>query len=132
MVSEALQNCQFVGCSVAAERRCARCMRQICDRHTIADYHHLPGGQRPYCLECDAERQQLYQAMRRQGLRAIVWSGIGAIIGAFLGHTAGTLLSPDSFTHTVTTDVGFLMGLGGALLGALVPIRQGNRPDRGD
>ena len=121
-MSEELQNCQIDRCPDAAKRHCAHCERPICDRHTIADYHYLPGGQRPYCLECDAERQQLYQAMRVQGLRAIIWSGIGAIIGTFLGHTAGTLLSPDSFTHTVATDVGFLIGLGAALLGAIVPV----------
>ena len=126
-MSEELQNCQIDRCPDAAKRHCARCERPICDRHTIADYHYLPGGQRPYCLECDAERQQLYQAMRVQGLRAIIWSGIGAIIGTFLGHTAGTLLSPDSFTHTVATDVGFLIGLGGALLGAIVPVGPGKR-----
>ncbi|HLH72810.1 MAG TPA: hypothetical protein VKX96_05965 [Chloroflexota bacterium] len=127
-MAEKTQNCAIAGCSNVADRCCTRCRRSICVAHIVEDYHHLPGGQRPYCTECDAERQRLYQAMRRQGLRAIVWSGIGAVVGAFAGHTVGTLFSPASFTHTVATDIGFLLGLGAALFGALARARPDHRP----
>ena len=117
----ARETCNVVGCGRDATTYCERCKRPVCDRHVVSDYQHLPGGQRPYCSRCDGERQQLYQAMRRQGLKAIIWSGGGAIAGSLLGDAVGTAISSNSFAHTVVTDVGFLLGLAVALLLAINP-----------
>jgi len=59
--------------------------------------------------------------MRRQGLRAILWSGGGGIAGSVIGAAIGAAVFQNSFAHTVTTDVGFLLGLGVALLLAINP-----------
>lgn len=115
------ETCHVAGCSRAATLSCARCGAPVCDHHVVADYQYLPGGQRPYCVACDDERRQLYRAARRQGLKAILWSGSGAIVGSVLGAAVGAAVSTDSFAHTVAADVGFLLGLGVALLLALRP-----------
>lgn len=111
--------CEVEGCVETAVRHCANCGRALCRQHTVADYSHLPGGQRPYCVDCDAERRQLYQNVRTRGGRAILWSGAGAIAGSVIGYSVSALITPDSFAHTVTTDVGFVVGLAAALLVAL-------------
>jgi hypothetical protein len=115
--------CEIDACGQMAVQRCAHCGRALCSGHVVEDYNYLPGGQRPYCVECDAERRQLYERIRRQGLRAIAWSGGGALAGSILGYVVGVVVTADSFTHTVTTDVGFVAGLGLALLVALPSIR---------
>jgi hypothetical protein len=99
-----------------------------CEQHAVANFNYLPGGQRPYCIDCDAEREELYQTMRRQGLRAIVWSGLGGIAGAIAGYGVGALVSSDSFVHTVSTDLGFLAGLALALAGSLSIAQKRQRP----
>jgi hypothetical protein len=113
---EASGLCDVPECGAAALERCARCDRALCQNHVVRDYSHLPGGQRPYCPECDAERRRVYRTTRTLGLRAIVWSGAGAVVGSSLGYLAGALVTAESFTHTVTTDVGFVAGLAGALI----------------
>lgn len=107
--------CEVEACGKFATERCASCRRALCRDHTIADYAYLPGGQRPYCVECDSDRRQLYQVARRTGLRAVAWSAGGAVIGAAVGYVVGALATSNSFAHTVTTDVGFVLGLAAAL-----------------
>ncbi len=107
--------CEVGACGQFATERCASCGRALCRDHTITDYSHLPGGQRPYCGACDSERRRLYQVARRKGLRAVAWSAGGATIGAVAGYVVGALATSDSFAHTVTTDVGFVVGLAAAL-----------------
>lgn len=111
--------CAVASCTRAAETSCANCGRPLCREHTVADFSHLPGGQRPYCPECDARRRELYRAARSHGWKAILWSGGGALIGSAFGLVVGILVTRDSFAHTVTTDVGFLIGLAVALFLAL-------------
>lgn len=111
--------CEIAECGETATVSCVNCGRGICPRHTVADYTNLPGGQRPYCAGCDAERRRLYQAARGRGFRAILWGVGGAVVGSAGGYLIGALASPDSFTHTVTTDLGFLAGLAVALLAAV-------------
>ena len=107
--------CEMGACSQVATQRCAGCGRALCHDHTVTDYTHLPGGQRPYCVDCDAQRRQLYQRARQKGLSAVAWSAGGAITGAIAGYVVGALATSDSFAHTVTTDVGFILGLIAAL-----------------
>jgi hypothetical protein len=125
----ALETCHIRGCGRDGTMVCARCGQPVCDRHVVADFQYLPGGQRPYCSACDDERRQLYQAARRQGLKAILWSGGGAVVGSLLGGEVGVLLSLDSFAHTVTTDVGFVLGLAVALILAIRPTGKRENPD---
>ena len=113
---EALEPCDVPECGAAAVERCARCGRALCQGHVVRDYSHLPGGQRPYCPQCDAERRQVYRTTRTLGLRAIVWCAAGAIVGSSIGYLVGAMVTADSFAHSVTTDVGFIVGLAGALL----------------
>lgn len=115
--------CEADSCHQPAISRCTRCGQALCAAHTVVDYRHLPGGQRPYCAECDRERRDVYAQARRQGARVTAWSAFGAIVGAIVGYGAGILLTPDSFTHTVTTDAGFLVGLAVALSVALATSR---------
>ncbi|HEX5416439.1 MAG TPA: hypothetical protein VFZ25_12290 [Chloroflexota bacterium] len=118
----ALETCHIAGCGRDGTMVCARCGQPVCDRHVVADFQYLPGGQRPYCSACDDERRRLYQAARRQGLKAILWSGGGAVAGSLLGGEVGTLLFTDSFAHTVATDIGFVLGLAVALVLAVRPV----------
>jgi hypothetical protein len=113
------ERCGVARCGQWASTRCVRCGRPLCAGHVVESYSYRPGGQRPFCPDCDAARERIYQSMRTQGLRAIVWSGAGAVIGSVVGHTVGDLISTNSFTHTFATDLGFLAGLGLALFGAL-------------
>ncbi len=108
--------CEIGTCSQVATQRCTKCGRALCPDHTVTDYTHLPGGQRPYCSDCDAERRELYQRARQKGLSAVAWSAGGAITGSIAGYIVGALATSDSFAHTVTTDVGFVLGLIAALL----------------
>ncbi len=114
--------CAATGCAEPAVTRCANCGLPFCARHLVADFANLPGGQRPYCAACDAARRALYQRVRGQGLRAIATSAVGALGGALVGSGVGLLLSTDSFAHTVTTDLGFLVGLAVALYLTFRPI----------
>lgn len=123
--------CEVSACHQQAVGECAHCHRALCADHTVIDYRHLPGGQRPYCLECDRERRSLYLEARRQGLRATAWSGVGAIVGAIVGYGVSVLLTPDSFTHSVTTDFGFISGLAIALSAALATNRTAQSSQSG-
>ena len=111
--------CEIDRCDASAVHQCANCGRALCRQHLVTDYRHLPGGQRPYCQKCDFERRQIYQRVRTQGVRAIAWSLGGAFIGAVVGFLTSAAITPDSFTHTIGTDLGFIAGLALALLGAL-------------
>jgi len=115
--------CTIAQCAETAVTHCARCGQALCRRHAIADYTHLPGGQRPYCPVCDAERRRLYETVRVGAPRVILWSGIGAVLGAVVGRFIGVLATPDSFAHAITTDLGFVAGLAGALFIALESTR---------
>lgn len=115
--------CTVEQCAETAVTHCARCGQALCRRHAIADYTHLPGGQRPYCPVCDAERRRLYETVRVGAPRVILWSGIGAVLGAVVGRFIGVLATPDSFAHAITTDLGFVAGLAGALFIALESTR---------
>ncbi|MGH2458598.1 MAG: hypothetical protein ACRDIY_06990 [Chloroflexota bacterium] len=117
--------CGVDGCGAPATRRCASCGCALCRDHAIADYHHLPGGQRPYCRQCDGERRAIYRRLRVQGRRAIGWSAGGAFVGAVVGYLTVAAITPDSFSHTIGADVGFLVGLALALLVALSTARPG-------
>lgn len=121
-------SCAIPNCSETATQRCYHCQRAICSGHTIQEFLHRPGGQRPYCIECDAERQRLYQGMRTQGFPALILSCVGAVIGAMGGYGIGTLVTTNSFGHTIATDVGFLGGFGLALWGALQRSRRRASP----
>jgi hypothetical protein len=118
-VNDGTAPCEVGRCGQNGLVDCARCGRRICARHTVADFNYLPGGQRPYCVECDAERQELYRSYRVRGLRAILFSGGGALIGSVLGYLVAALVTADSFTHSIITDVGFMVGLAVALLASL-------------
>ena len=118
--------CDVDCCGALAVQHCGHCGRALCRQHTVTDYRHLPGGQRPYCQKCDAERREIYQRVRKQGIRAIAWSMGGAIVGAIGGYLTGAAITSDSFTHTVATDVGFIAGLAVALLGVLATARPRN------
>lgn len=111
--------CEIDGCGGFPALLCARCGRALCRQHAIAAYQHLPGGQRPYCPECDAERRSLYEAVKPQGARAVAVSLAGAVLGAIGGYLASVAFTPDSFVHSIVTDVGFLAGLALALRWAL-------------
>lgn len=118
--------CEIDRCDALAVRQCARCGRALCQQHLVTDYQHLPGGQRPYCQACDVERRQIYQRVRTQGARVIAWSLGGAVVGAITGFLTSAAITPDSFTHTVATDLGFVAGLALALLGALSTAKPGD------
>lgn len=111
--------CEVDACEEIAVQQCTNCGRALCRGHTVADYSHLPGGQRPYCTDCDAERRQVYRRVRAQGLRAIAGSAAGAVAGSAVGYLAGVVVTSASFTHTVTTDVGFIAGMSIGLVAAL-------------
>ena len=116
---EAQRTCGVEACGHAAVLTCARCGTPVCEQHRIADYRRLPGGQRTYCLTCDADRRQLYQTVRSTGLRALVWSTGGAIGGSAIGFVLGHAVTSDGFAHTVTIDAGFVAGLSLALAAAV-------------
>lgn len=123
-----LEKCATQGCGRTGVAICCRCGSQVCERHLVTDDQHRPGGQRPSCTTCDRERREAYQLVRRHGLRAILWSGGGAIVGALAGEGIGHLITTDSFAHTVTTDLGFVLGLSFALYLALTTTRSQSAP----
>lgn len=119
VASDTAPLCEVRGCGQRSLVRCARCDRSICRQHVVADFTYLPGGQRPYCLDCDQERRTLYQAVRFAGARTLLGSGTGAVAGAALGYVGAAATISDSFTRSVVTDIGFMAGLVLGLLWSL-------------
>lgn len=118
-MSDAVLRCGVSGCDREGTISCAHCDRLVCAEHAVADFTYLPGGQRPYCVDCDAERQRLYQATRFRGARLTLWSGAGAILGSIAAYLAAALVTADSFAHSIGAGAGFMVGLALALFFAL-------------
>lgn len=119
MTNDAAAQCEVRGCGQRGAVRCAHCDRPICPQHVVADFNYLPGGQRPYCVDCDLARRTMYQNVRFAGARTVGWSGIGALVGSVLGYLAAAALIADSSARSVATDVGFTAGLALGLLWSL-------------